>query len=182
MGCYFGYAATCNPPESALSSITPDRGRGARPDIQQTPPDPMEKPPSLLSRTSSLNIEDTDFDWLRGYLLREHSKASGDLEILKDDNLTPQMLSGTKHRMSSVDLMASKVLPPDTPLWESPAQDEDDLYDLLHDEIAASRSRPRPGGAEDDEGQRQDTKVRATPPPQAASDARPTGGPVARSG
>jgi len=63
-----------------------------------------------------------------------------------------------------------------------PAQDEDDLYDLLHDEIAASRSRPRPGGAEDDEGQRQDTKVRATPPPQAASDARPTGGPVARSG
>ena len=89
----------------------------------------MEKPPSLLSRTSSLNIEDTDFDWLRGYLLREHSKASGDLEILKDDNLTPQMLSGTKHRMSSVDLMASKVLPPDTPLWESPAQDEDDAAD-----------------------------------------------------
>ena len=45
-----------------------------------------------------------------------------------------------------------------------PAQDEDDLYDLLHDEIAASRSRPRPGGAEDDEEQRQDTKVRATHP------------------
>ena len=46
-----------------------------------------------------------------------------------------------------------------------PAQDEDDLYDLLHDEIAASRSRPRPGGAEDDEEQRQDTKVRPAPPP-----------------
>ena len=66
-----------------------------------------------------------------------------------------------------------------------PAQDEDDLYDLLHDEIAASRSRPRPGGAEDDEEQRQDTKVRATHPttPRCERRPRPTGGPVvARSG